>query len=235
MKRNASIVLAAALIICAIPLAGFAQTPYSQDFEGLAPVDGSLAADGWFNYGNVFDPAMNWIYGYGAFAAVNNIGNWQDIASGQGGPAQGAQQLVVYSDYANGNHGAGNWVESNCYQEQVVPVGASGVWEFTFDAKMGDLAPNSTALAFIKTLDPNSGWAMTNFITADMTFIPTTWATYTISIDVTGLDGQILQIGFSSMATNYTACGIFYDNVDFSPASTPVENTTWGAVKALYR
>ncbi len=236
MKRSASLIMAAALVISAIPVAGLAQTPYTQDFEGLAPVDGSLAADGWYNYGNVFDPSWNFIYGYGAFAAVNNVGNWQDIANGQGGPAQGDQQLVVYSDYANGNHGSGNWVESNCYQEQTVPVGATGTWVFQFDAKRGDIGGNSTALAFIKTLDPNNGWQMTNFITVDTTLLPDTWGTYSMSINVAGLDNQVLQFGFSTTATNYEPCGNYYDNVNFFlDNGSPVDDTTWGAVKALYR
>ena len=120
MKRSACVFLTAALIIAAVPVAVMAQMAYSQDFEALTPVNGSLAGDGWLNYGNVFDPGWGWIYGYGAYPAVNNIGNWQDITTGQGGPEQGDQQLVVYSDYANGDHGNGNWVESNCYQEQTV-------------------------------------------------------------------------------------------------------------------
>lgn len=236
MKRRASVILAAALIIAMVPVAALAQMPYSQDFEALAPVDGSLAADGWLVYGNVFDPAWNWLYGHGPWPAPNNIGNWCDIVTGQGGPDQGLQQLVVYSDYANPDHGNGFWIESNLFQEQTIMAGASGVWTFTFDAKMGDLGGSSTALAFIKTLDPNAGWITTNFITADMTFIPVTWAGYSLSIDVTGLDAQILQIGFSSTATLYEPCGIFYDNIDFFPeGSSPVESTTWGAVKATYR
>ena len=235
MMRRESVVLVAALLFCAIPVVGLAQTPYAQDFEALAPVDGSLAGDGWLNYGNVFTPAGGYIYGYGPFPAVNNIGNWQDIVTGQGGLEQGAQQIVVYSDYGNGNHGVGNIVESNLYKEWVVPGGASGTWVFTFDAKMGNLGGSSTALAFIKTLDPNAGWAMTNFITADMTFTPVTWTGYMLSIDVAGLDGQIFQIGFSSKATNYEPCGIFYDNVNLQLESSPVEEATWSAVKALFR
>jgi len=235
MKKTASVMVGAALMVCVLPLTSFALAPYSQDFESLQPVNGSLAGDGWLNYGNVFTPAGGYIYGYGSFPAVNNIGNWQDIASGQGGPAQGIQQLVVYSDYANGNHGAGNWVESNCYHEQTIPAGASGVWVFQFDAKRGDIAGASTALGFIKTLDPNSGWQMTNYITADMTNIPPTWGTYSVSLNVAGLDNQIIQFGFSSMATNYEPCGIFYDNVFFFDSATAVQEMTWGAVKALYR
>ncbi len=232
MKTCATAILIALLI----PVAGFAQVPYSQDFEGLAPVNGSLSGDGWLNYGNIFDPSGNWLYGHGPWPAANNIGNWQDIASGQGGPGQGAQQLVVYSDYANGDHGNGNLIESNLFQEQVLPVGVSGIWDFTFDAKMGDLGGNSSALAFIKTLDPNAGWATTNFITADMTSTPATWAGYSLSIDLAGLDGQILQIGFATTASNYDPCGVFYDNVNLAAQGTSsTENSSWGGLKSLFR
>jgi hypothetical protein len=235
MERTARVIVGAVLLVCALPLTGLALSPYSQDFEALPPVNGSLAGNGWLNYGNVFDPAGNYLYGYGPFGAVNNIGNWQDIVTGQGGPMQGNQQLVVYSDYANGSHGAGNWVESNCYQEQSIPAGATGTWRFIFDAKRGNIGGASTARGFIKTLDPSSGWQMTNYIIADMTSIPDTWGTYWVSINVTGLDGQILQFGFSSTATNYEPCGIFYDNVGFAESPSPVETTSWSAVKALFR
>ena len=235
MKRSAVVIVAIA-IVAMIPLAAMAQVPYAQDFELLAPVDGSLAADGWLVYGNIFDSAWNWIYGHGPWPAPNNIGNWCDIVTGQGGPDQGDQQLVMYSDYANPDHGAGLLIESNLFQEQTLPAGMTGVWTFTFDAKMGDLAGASTAAAFIKTLDPNAGWATTNFLTADMTFIPVDWGTYSISIDVTGLDNQILQIGFMTVATNYEPCGVFYDNINFEPeGSSPVESSTWSALKAMYR
>ncbi len=235
MKRSVSAIVAA-LIIAMVPVAGLAQMSYTQDFEALPPVNGSLSGDGWLNYGNIFDTSWNWLYGHGPWPAVNNIGNWQDIATGQGGALQGLQQLVVYSDYANPDHGAGLLIESNLFQEQTILVGATGVWIFTFDAKMGDLGGNSTAAAFIKTLDPNAGWATTNFITLDMTYIPTTWGTYSVAIDVTGLDAQILQFGFMTVASNYEPCGVFYDNLNFAPeGSSPVESSTWSALKAMYR
>lgn len=235
MNRTASVIVTAALMSCVIPLAGFAQMPYFQDFEALPPVDGSLAGDGWLIYGNVFDPGGGYLYGYGPFPAPNNIGNWEDIVTGQGGPPQGVQQLVVYSDYANGDHGLGNWIESNLYQEWVIDAGASGTWTFTYDGKLGNIGGASTAWAFIKTLDPNAGYALTNFIMQDMTSTPVTWMGYSLSIDVTGLDGQLLQIGFSTMSTYYEPTGIFYDNVNFFVTASPVRETTWGAAKAMYR
>jgi hypothetical protein len=224
-----------ALLVCAVPLVGFAQVPYSQDFEGMAQVNGELAADGWLNFVNVFDGGGGFLYNYGVFAAVNNIGNYQDIVVGEGGPEQGDKQIVVYSDYGNADHGNGYLIETNLFQEWVVGAGASGTWTFAFDAKRGNIEGASTALAFIKTLDPNNGYAMTNFITADMTSTPVTWQGYTLSIDIAGLDGQILQIGFSTTASNYQGCGIFYDNVNFYEEMTPVEEMTWSSVKALYR
>lgn len=232
MKTRA-IVIALALLI---PAAGFAQTFYAQDFEGLAPVDGSLAADGWLVYGNIFDPAGNFLWSHGPWPAPNNVGNWCDIVTGEGGAAQEMQQLVMYSDYGNVDHAVGNLIESNLFQERTIAVGATGVWSFNFDAKMGNLGGASTALAFIKTLDPNAGWAMTNFITVDMTSIPATWGSYSLTIDMAGLDGQILQFGFASTASNYEPSGVFYDNVAFSPDGTvATDHMTLDGVKSLYR
>ena len=236
MKRCASVILAA-LVICMVPAVGMAQMPYAQDFETLPMVDGSLAADGWLVYGNIFDPTGTiWLWGHGPWPAPNNIGNWCDITTGQGGPLQGLQQLVVYSDYGNGDHAVGNIIESLLLQEQTIAVGATRVWTFTFDAKMGDLGGTSTAAAFVKTIDPNAGWATTSFIPLDMTTIPATWGTYSIPFDVTGFDGQLIQFGFLSRATLYEPCGVFYDNINFGPeGSSPVEDVTWGALKAMYR
>ena len=237
MKMN---VIAAVSIVALFVIApsAIAQTSYMQDFEGLSQTDGALSGDGWLVYGNIFDPAGNHIWGHGPWPAPNNQdpGNWCDIVDGQGGGAQEIQQLVVYSDYGNGEHANGNLVESNLFQEQVVPVGALGTWTFTFDAKMGDLAGASTALGFIKTLDPANGWATTNFIIADVTATPATWTDYSLSVDVAGLDGQILQFGFMSVATNYEPCGIYYAKVAFSHDGTVShDSASWSDVKTLFR
>ena len=232
MKTRAIVILLALLI----PVASFGQTVYLQDFEALPMVDGSLAGDGWLVYGNIFDAAGNYLWGHGPWPAPNNVGNWCDIVDDQGGAAQEMQQIVMYSDYGNVEHANGNLIESNLFQEQVIPVGASGTWTFTFDAKMGNLGGNSTALAFIKTLDPNAGWAMTNFITEDMTFTPVTWTDYMLEINVSGMDGQILQFGFATTATNYEPCGVYYDNVAFTADGTvATDEMTLDGVKSLFR
>ncbi len=235
MKNLANAILLTALLVILIPVAGFAQTTYIQDFEGLAQVDGALAGDGWFVYTNVFDAGGNFVGGGGS-PAPNNVGNYCDITDGQGGFDQEVQQLVMYSNYWDGNHGNLDFViESNLYQEWPVTAGA-GMWYFTFDAKMGDLGGSSEAFAFIKVLDPGAGWATTHFITADMTNISDTWIDGMLSIDLTGLEGRIVQIGFMTNASNYEPCGVFYDNVAFTAdGAVATESESWGNVKSMYR
>jgi hypothetical protein len=238
MRLRATTFAAAALICVAATTSWADLSAYSQDFEGLVQADpDALANDGWLVFGNVFDPGGGYLYGYGPFPAPNGGPAFCAIAAGEGGPAQGAQQLVVYSDYNNGDHANGNIIEANVFQEQIIGVADVGNdWLFEFDAKLGDIEPNSTALAFIKTLDPIT-FGLSSFLTLDMTSIPTTWSSYAIKISIDeGLVDHILQIGFLNTATLYTPSGIVYDNVNFDlqpPIS--VESKSWAATKALYR
>ena len=216
MKNRVAPVLAAGVLICLIPAAGLALTPYSQDFETLIQPDiSALANDGWLVFGNVSDPVGTFLYGYGPFPAPNDGFGFCQIDLEEGGVEQGLQQLVVFSDYNNGDHALGNLIESNTFQEQVVDAADVGnIWTFEFQAKMGNLELASTAVAFIKTLDPSSGWALTNFITLDMTTISTEWGGYSIRIAIDpSLENQVLQIGFANVATLYEGSGIFYDNI----------------------
>ena len=239
MKNKATALFAVVALVCMIPVAALAILPYSQDFEGLNQADtAALGNDGWLVFANVFGPDWAYWYGYGVFPAPNDGGGFCQIATGEGGGAQGAQQLVVFSDYNNVDHGNGAFIESLVFQEMVIgPGDVSETWVFEFDAKMGNLEGVSTALAFIKTLDPANGYAETNFITADMTAIPTTWGSFSLSIVIDApLEGQLLQIGFQCIATNYEGSGVFYDNINFA-SSGPVatEERSFGAVKSLFR
>jgi len=220
MKVRIATVLAAAFL-CLAPAVGHAAlSSYLGTFEGMTVGEigqpNSLSSDGWLVYGNVFTPAHVYMYGYGPFPAPNDGAAFCAIDSAQGGVPQGARQLSAYSDYGNqGAHVAGNLVEANVYHEQTVSAADVGnTWTFQFDAKRGNLAGGTTAVAFIKTIDPNNGWQMTNFITVKTTAIPANWNTYTISIPVdAGLVGQFMQFGFASTATHNEASGVFYDNL----------------------
>ncbi|MFO7608332.1 MAG: FlgD immunoglobulin-like domain containing protein, partial [Candidatus Krumholzibacteriia bacterium] len=177
----------------------------------------ALSGDGWLVYGNVYTPTLTYLYGYGPFPAPNDGFAFCQIDLLQGGVEQGLQQLVVFSDYNNADHANGNLIESNTFQEQTVGAAdVGGVWTLEFQAKMGNLAAPSTAVAFIKTLNPAAGWALTNYLTVDMTAIPDTWQGFSLSIPIdASLEGQILQFGFANTATLYASAGVFYDNVVF--------------------
>lgn len=218
MHARATTILAAAFLIFAPRASQAALTPYTQSFESLirsSPT--ALGNDGWSVFGNVYQPdGTTYLYGYGPFPAPNGSGAFCAIDTLQGGALQGNLQLSVYSDYNNtGAHGAGQIVESNVYREQTIATADVGnTWTVQFDAKLGNLVGPSTALAFIKTLDPAAGYALTNFITVDMTAIPATWNTYSISIPVdASLVNQLMQFGFANRATGFVASGVFYDNV----------------------
>lgn len=220
-----------AAMLCLTPMSAFASlSTYNQDFEGLAQWDpASLMNDGWKVFANVFAPDWNYLYGYGPFPAPNGGGGFCGIDVGQGSPEQGLQQIVVYNDYNNGGaHSSGQYLEANVFREVTVSsADVGGIWVFEFDAKRGNIDGTTTALAFIKTLDPNNGYATTNFITANMTAVPATWDRYSISITIdAGLVGQILQYGFANTTTGYQGSGVFYDNLKFArfvPTTISVE------------
>jgi hypothetical protein len=218
-----------------------AEVFYEQDFESLDQTSGTaLGGAGFLVFGNEFQPDGTPIQGYGPFPAPNGTPGFSSIALGQGGASQGEQVLVIYSDYNNGtNQEAGNLVEANTFQEPysnpdtLITAADLGTYTFSFDAKRGDIndptlprcdptsveyTPNppcdSTALAFIKTLDPGASFATTNFFTVDTTAIPDTWNRYSITLVVdNALIGQLLQFGFAATATNFEPSGVFYDNL----------------------
>lgn len=223
MNARAIAVFVAGALICLGPMASQAITPYYQNFENLVQSDpGALSGDGWVIYGNVFSPEGTWLYGYGTFPAPNHNIAFCQIDLGQGGDEQGLQQLVVFSDYENMDHQAGNLVESNVFQEQTVLASDVGKrYTFSFQAKRGNIEGATTAAAFIKTLDPNSGWNLTNYVTVDMTAIPDTWGGYNISLNIgEDLVGQIFQFGFTNTSTTYAGSGVYYDNLVFEESST---------------
>jgi hypothetical protein len=226
IKTKVLLAGAAALLVSA---PSWALSTYSQNFEGLTQSDpAALSNDGWLVFANVFSPDMStYYYGYGPFGAPNPGGGFSAIASGQGGPGQGNQQLSVYSDYNNTDHALGNRIDANVFQQQAIVAGDVGqTFTFTFDAKLGNLAGATTALAFIKTLNPSAGYATTNFVTANMTSIPSAWGTYSLSLSIDpGLVGQLLQFGFENNASNYQSSGVFYDNINF--AAVPVPGAAW--------
>ena len=122
-------------------------TEYQQDFEALDPTSATaLEDDGWLYFGNVFAEDGTFKFGFGPFAAPTTSGQISAIPSGEGGPAQGDQQLVVFSNYDccqpdEGHFNGTDVVETIVFQE-ISPIPAEfigQVFRFTFDGKRGNI------------------------------------------------------------------------------------------------
>jgi len=242
MKTRALlIVLAVTFLLPALAIAQI--SAYSQDFEGLtsAPEDGTTALgdDGWLYFVNVFNSGGAYLYGYGVGAAPNAGTHMSAVVEGEGGAAQEIKQLSIFSDYGNaGAHDAGDLIETNIFQERTVDASNVGqTWIMSFDAKKSNLEGASTAAAFIKTLDPNAGWATTNMILTETTSISSSWSSYNVALVIdAGLVGQIFQFGFMNVASNWEGSGIIYDNVNLSlDGAVATTNSSLDQVKSLYR
>ena len=176
----------------------------------------------WLVFANVFDPAGSYLYGYGVFGAPNGGPGFSGIATGDGGPSQGAQYLNAYSDYNNGDHASGNTINALIFQEREInPVDVGKSFSFEFDYLKTPVVTNgdgaTTTNAFIKILRRSDfSFATIQLETLDTTSASTTnWASgrLDITIDPTWV-GELMQFGYESFATNYDDSGRFYDNID---------------------
>jgi hypothetical protein len=205
-----------------------ADVVYAQNFESLVQADTAALGDAGFQvFGNVYLPGADTPFAfYGPFSAPNNPADpaFSLIAAGEGGAEQGAQQLVIISDYRNATEmSAGNFVEALTFQERTIEAGDVGnTWTFSFQAKLGDIGDASTAYAFVKTLTPPPASNQTNLVQFFTTSIPATWGNYEISLDIVqALEGQTFQFGFAATATNFEPSGVFYDNMLLTSSPTP--------------
>jgi len=228
-----------ALFAARVCLAGL--VPYSQNFESLSGA-GALSGVGFQVSGLLFDgnTAANPPYGtfkffYGNFPAPNGTG-FSAIAGGEGGIPQGAQYLNAYSDYNCCGSGTTNeghfdpsapfdYVQSNVFQEQMIgPADIGSTWTLTFDAKLPSTngcqtTATSDCIAFIRTLNPNAGYAQTSLVSFDsQTLSNSSWSTHTLQIDLSDplLNGQVLQFGFQSTSQKFGNTGVYYDNIVFA-------------------
>ena len=181
---------------------------------------GALSDDGWRYFVNVYNPDGSYAYQYGAFPAPNSLAGISAV--GTGGSVPGNQNMRVSSDYTNSTaHLGGQLVQTSVFQLQT--VGASDVgttWNFQFDARRLDLAAPSSALAFIQTLNPGNGQAIST-VTVDMSSVKDSWVTHVLPFKVTAAAGQLLQFGFLTNATNYNPSTIVYDNISLTPVPEP--------------
>lgn len=187
---------------------------FSDDFESYPLFEGGDATDlggGWLYFVNVFtgfptcDP---YLYGYGPGPTPNGS-NISNIVEGSTGKA-----LNAFSNYGDGQHGNGNCLETNVFQERIVTSSDTGLYTFRFETQVPvELGEGVSTYGFIKLLDPNNGYATEVFETVSTTSAGEKFLTVKLTASA---EGKILQWGFANVASNYLATGRFYDNVTFA-------------------
>lgn len=207
--------------------------PYNQDFEGLLKTNpAALANDGWLVGANVFNSNGGYLYGYFSFPAPNGGAAFSAVADGAAGANQGTQYLNVYSDYNNGDHGNGNYIDALVFQEQTIgaaDVGAGKSFAFGFDyLKNGSVVNgdgDTKTFAFIKVLKQSDlSFAQLGLIEFETTGASTAdWAAAFLKLSATdsAWAGELVQFGFRSYATNFNDTGRFYDNLSFAAIPEP--------------
>ena len=159
------------------------------------------------------------------YSDYNNIDN----APGQTcGPDNGCTiNTNVFQEFVpnplfnpNGGIDASNIGQSWTFSFDVKSPFAGGIFDGTAaNPNGGDYNNPQSASAFIKTLDPNNGFATTNDVRVETTGVSNTdWTRLSIFLDLTDplLAGQILQFGFNTVSTEYGDSGVYYDNICWS-------------------
>jgi hypothetical protein len=190
----------------------------TDDFESY-DIDSESIANGWKVFANVFINGV-YEYGYTGGDAPNNQGGFSGIAAGEQGPSQGFKSLNVFSDYNNDDaHGNAKLVEASVFKEFTVNSGDQGGYLFSYDVKLPSTnaatAP-STVYAFIKVLDPDSGYQTTVFKTLNSIDASNSdWENRSLYINIKESQvGDIIQFGFGSTATSYNDSSVLYDNIN---------------------
>jgi len=209
----------------------------------------TFVADNWEISGNVFDGADPfpgyYLYFYGDFfPAINGALGFSSVSSGDMTIDNGSQYLSVYNDYNNITaHNSGQIVNAFFIQQFILDAEDIGkTLTFNFDAKRPEMVDDGfggdsssavsnncsntcIAQAGVQTLDPFNGYTITNKVIVDTSFISqSSWETFSISLDLSDplLEGQILQLGFESFATNFDNTSVYYDNISFSTSEVPL-------------
>ena len=202
-----------------------AEIYYSTDFE-CNDINAATLGDGWVSYVNVFEAdGVTYVGGYSVDGGAPNGAQISTLTTKQGGAEQAARQLVVFSNYDSAffgifQHAQGQQLEVSVFQEFPLAAASAGTYTFTFDAKLppdGAVASPSTAIAFVKVLDPNNGFQPFGPVrTSNSNTLGSAWETRSLTIQLTSeMAGMRLQFGFSNTATSYNPSGVLYDNVQF--------------------
>ena len=202
---------------------------YSENFDSLPATSSTALSDaGFVIYSNTYSDQglTNLMSSAGPSAARNDYRAFAQVVAGQGGAAQGSQQLFVYSNYLSKDQNS-LYVDALTLQQQTIGDDDLGTtWSFSFDAKQGDITGTSSASAWIRAIDNGNTLAEDRL---DTTSLGLNWGSYEVSLYIDpSWNGKTLEFGVNSAATGYTMSGVYYDNFSLTGASAvPIPAAFW--------
>jgi hypothetical protein len=108
---------------------------------------------------------------------------------------------AFWTDSTNGGVTAGplgnKWMEANTFVENSALIGSNVTFQGNLDS-FDLLSPNYTAVAFIKALDPNQGYATV----INQFSVLSSAGPFSVSADLTSATGLIIQYGFTVSGIN---------------------------------
>lgn len=233
--KNSTLKLATAIATITAASAASSATLYTQDFDAMDVAGGSVPG---FVIGNRnYASGGEW---FDSAAAPNSNEKYSKIEAENGGV-----YLSTFSDYStDGPFGPGQWGGSTDASTYVyTDVGfviADQVGEtvtFDFDARRTNLdLANASADAYLKLINPNTGWSETLVVNQAGSDVGTDWASYSVSFDVEASHvSQLIQVGFTNRASSdgtqagTASTGMNYDNliVTSEVAAVPVPAAAW--------
>jgi len=224
--------LAAFSMASALSFAGVgnaALMTYSENFESLNAISSSALSDaGFVIYENSYNDQglTDQINSAGPNSGRNDYRGFTQLVTGEGGSAQGNQQLKVFSNYLS-KHQKSLYVDALTLQQQTIgSTDLGSTWTFSFDAKQGDITGTSSASAWIRTID---GGSILGESLLDTTSLGFDWGSYSVSLYIdTSWEGKTLEFGVKSAATDYAMSGVYYDNLSLSGTpAVPVPAAVW--------
>jgi PEP-CTERM putative exosortase interaction domain/Deltaproteobacterial GC-motif protein sorting domain len=117
---------------------------------------------------------------------------------------------AFWTDSTDGGVTAGplgnKWMEANTFVEDSALIGSNVTFQGNLDS-FNLLSPNYTAVAFIKALDPNAGYATV----INQFSVLSAAGPFSVSADLTSATGLIIQYGFTvtGLNANPADAGVF--------------------------
>jgi len=157
---------------------------------------GSTGSKGGYQFGSTWGLAdLSSVFAASTLTLAPNFNTYVNSLAGTNG------DRAYWTDSTDGGVTAGplgnKWMEANTFVENSALIGSNVTFLGNLDS-FNLLSPNYTAVAFIKALDPNAGYATV----INQFSVLSAAGPFSVSADLTSATGLIIQYGFTVSGIN---------------------------------